>query len=704
MAESFLDYALRYASWGWAVFPLKGKQPFPGSHGFRDATIDYTQIRKWWQQWPTANIGIACDDKTGPIVIDVDKPKNSKEKPGLSLLRELAIPETAIVTTSPGKMHLYFAEPAEEVAVGRVIRVRRNGIKYAMDILGSGGYVVAPPSIHPDTGQPYRWSRTSRVKPLPPAVLHLLEEHKHGEFTPSKIAPPLPKIINEGERDTLLTSLAGTMRRRGASQEAILEALRVENAKRVVPPLADKDIRRIAKSIARKPPAGAGENLTDLGNARRFVAQHGDHVRSISKKHWYIWESTHWMPDETGRVERMAKDVVRSIYTEATHMADSQNRDALLKHAIRSEGAQRILSLIQVASTEPEVAISQHSLDSDPWALNVMNGTLDLQIDKLRPHRKEDLVTKVARVVYNPEAKCGRWLAFLRQIFARDEELMAYVQRAVGYSLTSDIREQCFFFCYGQGANGKSTFLEVIRALLGDYAIQSEFSTFLTRRQEGARHDIARMRGARFVTAVEGQSELGFDEAMLRQLTGGDTITARRLYESLFEFKPTHKIWLAANHKPVVKTQVEGMWRRIRLVPFTITIPPEQRIMNLSDKLVAVELPGILNWALEGCRQWRTEGLLEPKAVRKATAGYRDENDLLGEFLAQRCVFDEYSWVSTPELYRHFIDWWTETRGQRIQPISPVWFGRLLSERPEITSAKRKDTRGWRGIAIKQVL
>jgi hypothetical protein len=199
MAESqFLDYALRYASWGWAVFPLQGKTPFPKTHGHKDATIDYKQIRAWWRKWPNANIGIACDDRTGPIVVDVDMPKSDKEKPGQTLLRELAIPETSIVTTSPGKMHLYFAEPLEDVTIGRIIRVTRDKVKYSMDILGSGGYVVAPPSIHPETGKPYHWSRTNRIKPLPPAIIHLIEEHRHGAFVPTKVAPPLPTIIGEG--------------------------------------------------------------------------------------------------------------------------------------------------------------------------------------------------------------------------------------------------------------------------------------------------------------------------------------------------------------------------------------------------------------------------------------------------------------------------------------------------------------------------
>jgi putative DNA primase/helicase len=705
-----LRAALRYAAHGWKVFPLTGKHPIRGTHGFKDATTDRKQIKRWWQQYPSANVGIACDDEHGPIIIDADKPNTKKgEHPAHELLDDLALPDTRVAQTSPGKQHMYFDPPVVPTDIGRIIRVTQHGVKYAVDILGSGGYVVAPPSRHPDTGKRYTWTRKTRIRPLPESVLHLIADHRGTNASaPSSViklaAAQIPKLIQEGERDTILTSMAGTMRRRGMSEEEILAALRVANETRVIPPLPDKDLRRIAKSIASKAPAGTGENFTDLGNARRLIEQYGDGVRSISKKRWFIWEDSRWVPDDTGRVERMAKDVVRSLYVEAGTLGDTTAREALLKHAHKSEQSPRVSALIQLAGTEPEISIQSSILDRDPWKFNVLNGTIDLKTGVLLPHNRLDHITKVAPVVYDAEATCPKWLVFLKQIMGGDMELVEYLKRAVGYALTGDTREQCFFFMYGLGANGKSTFLEVIRALLGDYAQQAEFTTFLTRRGEGPRNDIARMRGVRFVSAVEAHGDRGFDEAVIQQLTGGDTITARELYERLFEFRPTHKIFLAANHKPVIRTQTEAMWRRLRLIPFTVIIPRDKRIGKLGDKLVGRELAGILNWALDGCAIWQQEGLMEPAAVRRATNSYRDENDVLGDFLGQRCVFDPANWISGGEFYRHFSDWWTETRGPRVQPISPAWFGRLLGERAEITQAKRKHTRGWRGIALKRQL
>lgn len=687
--------ALRYARRGWRVFPLLGKLP-PFKAWQNEATTDPRRIRRWWRRWPNANVAILCDSQHGPIVLDIDGPS------GAELVERLNLPPTREAQSSKkSKRHLYFDPATSGVHVPRIIKVKFDDKRYDLDILGDGGYVVAPPSLHPETGRYYKWLSRIRPLPLPDAVLQLVSPYKENDK--KSAAPPLPDIIHEGERDTLLTSLAGSMRRRGASEDAIIAALREENATRVSPPLTDKELRKIARSIAKKAPAGRGENLTELGNARRFVAQHREYTQSIPasrrSRAWLVWEGTRWMPDDTGEVDRMAKSTIRSLYVEAEHTADADARDAILKHAAKSEQASRIRAILELAATEPEIALTAEALDPDPWLFNVENGTIDLRTGTLRDHARDDLITKLAPVEFNAKAKCPVWMKFLRRIF-EDPELVEFTQRAVGYSLTGDAREECFFFCYGQGANGKTTFFEVIRSLLGDYTQQAEFSTFLARRGEGPRNDIARMRGARLVTAVEAQGDREFDLAVLKQLTGGDTVTARRLYEEATEFKPQHKIFLAANHKPIVKEQTEATWRRIRLVPFIITIPKKERIQALSDQIIATELPGILNWALEGCRQWQAHGLGEPKSIKQATRAYKEENDLIGEFVLKRCAREEEGWVGTAEIYRAFADWWVDTRGPRSTPITLGYFTRLLSEKKGVHSTKRNGVRGWSGISL----
>jgi len=678
--------ALRYARRGWSVFPLNGKHPFPGTHGFKDATTDPSIIRRWWKTWPDANVAISCSSLHGPIVVDCDGPN------AIALVESLVFSDTREATSRENRRHYYFDPPATDQRIARMIKVRPE-----LDILGDGGYVIAPPSIHPETGKPYTWRNNRACVPFPRPFLKIIASRQE-----KKNADPLPNVIDEGQRDTLLTSLAGSMRRRGASYDAILAALREENANRVRPPLSDGQLKKIAKSIAGKPPAGVGEHFTDLGNARRFVAQHQDDVRSVSlaRRPWLIWDGPRWTTDDTGEVERRAKATIRSLYVEAAHAPDAEVRDAILKHAAKSERASAVRALLELSATEPEIALTADTLDSDPWLFNVENGTIDLRTGELRPHRRKDLITKLVPVEYRPNAKALRWRSFLKEIMDGDAELIDYVQRAIGYTMTGDTREECLFFCYGHGGNGKTKFFEVIRAVMGDYAQQADFNTFLSRRGEGPRNDLARMRGARLVTASEGDMEKGFDTTVLKQLTGGDTVTARRLYEEAFEFRPQHKLWLAANHKPIVKEQTEGFWRRMKLVPFNVIIPKEQRDRELEQKLM-VELPGILNWAIEGCMRWQQSGLPEPKAIRRATESYRDENDILGEFLDHHCVIGNGAWTATTALYQKFSDWWLATRGPRSTPISMGWFGRLLSERPQLKQVKRNAIRGWKGIAIR---
>lgn len=692
MPVDCLTAALRYARRGWAVFPLDGKRPYPGTHGHRDATTEPRDIKRMWKKYPHANVGIACSSVNGPIVVDIDGGNGGK------LAAILELPPTREATSQrKGRRHLYFDPMTDGAVIKRVIKIKHDGVRYDLDILGDGGYVVAPPSVHPKTGRRYIWLNKAHCEPLPRSVLQVVRANRDD----TKPAAPLPPTMGEGERDTLLTSLAGSMRRRGASEEAILAALREENATRCNPPLEDKQLRKIAKSIATKPPAGLGENLTDLGNARRFVAQHHESVRSIlmQRSPWMIYNGQRWEIDTTGEVNRMAKATVRSLYTEATHATDDELRDGILKHAARSESASKIRAIIELAATEPEVSIVPDGLDADPWLYNVANGTVNLRTGELQAHSRDDLLTRIADVEYDSDARCERWEQFVAEILNGDTELVDYLQRAVGYSMTGDTREECLFFGYGKGGNGKTKLFEVLRALFGGYSQQAEFSTFLARKSEGPRNDIARMRGARLITAVEADGDRGFDGTVLKQLTGGDTVTARRLYEESFEFKPIHKLWLAANHKPIVKEQTEGFWRRIRLIPFEATFTKKQRDNELLPKLMN-ELPGILNWAIAGCERWRTEGLHEPKAVRKATRSYRDENDLMGEFIEQRCVINPSAWSPSTELYRVFSEWWTETRGPRSATISMGWFLRLLGEKTEIKQVKRAGTRGWRGIAL----
>jgi putative DNA primase/helicase len=369
------------------------------------------------------------------------------------------------------------------------------------------------------------------------------------------------------------------------------------------------------------------EHETDLGNAKRLVADHGVDLRFCKPwKKWLVWDGQRWRDDATGEVMRRAKHTAEAVYGESSE-----------KHAARSESRAGIESMVVLAQTEPGIPVRPDDLDGAPWSLNVLNGTLDLRSGKLRDHHREDLLTKLAPVTYEPKAKCPTWLGFLDRVVAGDKDLVRFLQRAIGYSLTGSAREQCLFILYGTGANGKSTFLGTISQLLGEYASSTPTETLLVKTGGGGiPNDVARLKGARFVSAIEAEDGRRLAEALIKQMTGGDTMTARFLYGEFFEFLPEFKIFLAVNHKPLIRNTDHAIWRRIRLIPFTVTIPEAERDKDLPEKLRR-ELPGILTWAVQGCLDWQREGLGMPAAVQRATAEYRAEMDVLDQFLAERC-------------------------------------------------------------------
>ena len=441
-------------------------------------------------------------------------------------------------------------------------------------------------------------------------------------------------------------------------------------------------------------------HCTDLGNARRLVARHGADLRYMPwAKKWLVFDGRRFAFDDDGEVVRRAKETVGSIYEEASQARDTAVRKQLASWATRSESEARIRAMIVLASTEPCVPVKSDDLDSDPWAFNVLNGTIDLRTGELRPHDRRDLITKLADVEYDPDASADLFRRFLEQITASDA-LAEYLQRCVGCSLAGAVLDHVLFLLYGIGANGKSTFLEVIRAMMGDYAKQADASSFMVARTDIVRNDIARLAGARMVTAVEADEGKRLAEAVVKTLTGGDTVTARFLYGEFFEFKPVFTPWIATNHKPVIRGTDYAIWRRIRLLPFTVSIPPSKQDKALGQKLLK-ELPGILTWAVEGALAWHEDGLQEPEVVQKATRAYREEMDPLAGFLEDRCVFEDGAAVTAKELYAGYLSWAT-ANGEK--PISQTMLGRKLAER-EVGTDKGgpSDTTRRLGLRLRRV-
>jgi putative DNA primase/helicase len=690
--------ALKYAAdFHWYVFPLvpRSKRPLIAEWPTK-ASIDPPTIRDWWLKWPGANIGIAC----GPsklVVVDCDVKNEAANglESWLDLKQEHKINDATVTQKTPsGGEHILYRSN------GHGIHNSSGQLAPGVDIRADGGYIVAPPS-RTSAGE-YAWEVTyhptsTKVLPLPLPLISLLAKQNI-----SKKAEPVPNSILAGQRNDVLTSLAGTMRRRGMTEHEISAALLVVNEERCQPPLAAAEIQHIAMSVCRYEPAVLGMervfNLTDLGNAERLAAAHGQTLRYCHAwGKWLHWNGQRWEIDENDEVIRRASETVRSIQKEAALAVSADIQGKILKWAKGSESRSRLHSLIQLAQAESILGVGPDMLDSNPWLLNAQNGIIDLRTGTLAEANPAHLITKLVPAQYAPDAQCPKWLEFLDRIMDGNEGMIAYLQRAVGYALTGSTREQCLFILYGTGANGKSVFLETLSSMLNDYAMRTPTDTLLVKRTGGIPNDVARLKGARLVTAVEADAGNKMAESLVKQITGGEKITARFLHQEWFEFQPQFKVFLATNHKPVITGTDHAIWRRIQLIPFAVTIPEEEQDKDLALKLQA-ELSGILTWAVQGCIEWQRQALNPAAEVIGATNNYRSEMDAVAGFLDDCCILEAGAYVTLASLYKAYSAWCDASREKA---LTKRQLGSRMTERGY---RKRRGTGGvwqWRGLGLR---
>lgn len=399
----------------------------------------------------------------------------------------------------------------------------------------------------------------------------------------------------------------------------------------------------------------------DMGNADRFVDLFGDNVRyCYTEKKWYYYNSMKWCVDNIGVVLRMADKSVEAMKAEARLylQADEENggdmSKAFEKHMKVSRSNKSKKAMLN--EVEHHIPVLPAQMDKYRMALNTPSGIINLKNGEVRAHNPEYYFTKITSVDCSQTAECPRWLAFLDDIFAGDKELIRYIQKAVGYSLTGSTAEQCAFFLYGTGRNGKSTFIDVIRDVFGDYAANIQPETIMVRNSQSSaiNSDIARLKGARLVTSVEPNEGVRINEGLLKQLTGDDTVTARKLYSEEFEFKPEFKLWMATNHKPIIRGTDTGIWRRIHMIPFNVQILEDKVDKNLTHKLKA-EMTAIFKWCIDGCILWQREGLKMPSAVLQSVREYKREMDVISAFIEDRCVLEGSVQAST--LYAAYTSW-----------------------------------------------
>jgi len=513
-----IDRALSCLQSGWAVFPLipNSKKPLT-TNGFKDASKDPEAVRRWWTIHPDANIGIATGMVSGIAVIDVDVKGGTNGFESLALIPDLD--PTIEVTTPSGGRHYY--------CVLEVPLSGKNGYLPGIDIKSDGGYVVGPGSVI--DGKEYEWvDPEAHLGRVPDSIIKRMAE--------KQVATPLPSqpgndIIAEGNRNAELTSIAGTMRRRGLKADEIAAALKTVNTNRCAPPLPDPEVNSIAQSVARYAPEAPANNAVDGDEplegfsddslALAFSDKHGDDWRYVAAwSHWLNWDGTCWRKEDTLKAFDLARDICR----EASMQCEKPSA------AAKAASANTVAAVEKLAKADRRHAARIDIWDRDPWLLNAKNGVVDLKTGSLRAHNRLDYLTKATTAgLATAGTAPTRWLEFLSEITGGNLELQAYLARLAGYSLTGITSEHAFAFFYGTGANGKSVFLNTLGSVLGDYATNAPIDTFLETRSERHPTDLAGLRGARLVTAIEVEKGRRFADSKLKSITGGDKVTARHI-------------------------------------------------------------------------------------------------------------------------------------------------------------------------------
>ncbi len=697
---------------GFAPIPVEPGGKAPTLRDWPNRRIDKDQIEDYFPG--PENVGIVLGKASSGLVdIDLDDPQ-------AVAIADYFLPDTEMIhgRKSNPACHYWYrignAPPPQ-----KYMDVDGTCL---LELRSTGQQTLVPPSIHP-SGEQLRWKKKGRPKKvkadkllrasalLAAATLLVLHYPKTGSrndfclalagallksgWSRQRASDFIDIIAREAKDEEWRSRVQGV----SATAEKIAKAEPATGIVRLRELVGEEVVRRLQEWMRL-----SGENipkdapyLTDLGNTQRFVAQHGNEIRfCYGWRKWLVWDGTRWRIDDSGDVERRAKSTVRAFYTEASGIIDDDLRKQLVAWARSSESRSKLAAIIELAKSEPKIPVSPDDLDSNLWLLNCANGTIDLRTGELLQYRREDLCTKIAPIVYDPEAQCPLFKEFLRRILNNNAGLLKFVQRAFGYALTGSTLEQVLFIFFGSGANGKSTLLEIWREALGDYGRTADAALLMQRNQDGVRNDVARLAGARFVSTSETESGRRMAEVLVKQLTGGDKLAARYLYSEFFEFNAQFKLFLTTNYKPVIRGTDNAIWRRIRLVPFEVTIPEEEQDKELPQKL-RTELPGILAWAVRGCLRWQRDGLGQPEKVEVATAAYRDEMDLLGGFIKDCCVENKNGKVPAGKLYAAY-KLWAETNGERA--LTQQRLGTALADRG-FRRWRTGSVRGWSRIALR---
>lgn len=673
----------------------------PGKHpritgGIRNASSDVNVVQAWCDRWPSMNLGFATGGERGVFVLDVDGPAGRKSLQRLKS-EQGNLPLTLRVRTGRG-VHLYFhtTQPIKNSAGTK--------LGEGLDVRGENGYAVSGFSRHISAAVYRAVNPKAKIARAPSWLVHLLVGNKSTDqsATVERSSPSTGEVrawaeaalkaeldrmraATQGSRNSTLNNCAfklGQLVGGGMlpehevvdqlSQCAHLSGLDGDEIGPTLESGLRAGIRRPRKFEGHDNTQTVGDakdrpkedvfaaelaqlGQTDADLALRFAKRSKDRVIYTAGRGFLAFDGRIWRSDGERQRYIFAEEVARAIANEVafiTEPAEKAARSHFSEQTLSRGGLERMLELAKA-----HVVVADKAIDAEPWLLNVQNGTLDLRTGVLREHKASDHLTKMAPVGFDEKAACPRFEAFLRHALRNDEELITFVRKAVGLTLTGDARHHVFFFVYGPGRTGKSTFVNIVRELIGDYGVHTPTDTLLSKQYDNnIPADLARMVGARMVTAIEANWDRHIDEARIKAMTGGEPITARFMRQDFFEFQPEFKLWFVANDYPRVRGTAGAFWERVRVIPFNVEVPDDERDLNLVAKLRG-EASGIFNWAIKGCLDYQANGLAEPASVKRASSKWQKNADHVRKFADENLIQEDGHLLPAGHLHSFYKSW-----------------------------------------------
>lgn len=697
---------LRLAEKGYRLMPILSRNKIPIIDDWsNNASNDPQVLETWSHQYPACNWGLLTGDTI--FVVDID-PKHKGDETWKALVKQHGEPLTVTTITGSKGLHFYFKMPIDFV-VGNTANKLGPGI----DTRGTGGQVLIPPSIHMN-GNKYEWAPGRSPFDVdvaaPPAWL--------SEMLKAIVTSNLPVIgekLEKGERNNSIYHNALQLARTGAALSFTFNAMRLWCNQNEAEDITDAEIQATVESAYNKVAADSSKSRvafekTDDDNARRFLSDHGNDIIYVPGMGWYVWNGKQWQyDDDEAIVTNKAVATMRLLRDEALEEMKIKERfkEALNKAswANASLNVGKLKACLELASKYIQIRKRAEDIDSadKKFLLNCSNGTVDLRTGELYAHRKEDYLSKMVHHDYDPTKTCPTWEETLSLAFENDKSLISFMQRALGYTITGSTTEQCLFICWGEsGNNGKSTILEAVQKILGDYAQMSDMKVITSSEMDNrVASSMAKLQGARLVSMNEADEHQKMSEAIVKQLTGGDTVEACKKYHEPFNYIPTFKLWIRTNDKPVIRGANDAIWRRIKLIPFIHPIPPEKRKRrDVVDAALESEAEGILAWLVKGAMIWYKESLQAPTVVDEAVDAYRSEMDLVQAFVDECIIFKSGEFIARQEVYQAFNNWCRENGYKYIMTADS--FGRRFTKKlvDDQSREKRSGKYVWFGVNL----